>query len=135
MATNSESLPVAILAESDDETRGLIRSLLELLGFAVVEADSDDIYQSAVCYQPDLILMEVQLPIPGDFSTIRRIRREADLNRVPIIAMSTKADQRFALAAGCTAHLPKPIEFGQLESVVETLVPCERLSMVSLLVH
>jgi len=136
MATNSESLPVAILAESDEETRGLIRSLLELLGFAVVEAnDSDDIYQSAVCYQPDLILMEVQLPIPGDFSTIRRIRREADLNRVPIIAMSTKTDQRFALAAGCTAHLPKPIQFEQLESVVETLVPCERLSMVSLLVH
>lgn len=138
MGNNSESLPVAIVAESDDETRGLIRSSLELLGFAVVEAnDGDDVYQTAVCYQPDLILLEVQLPVIGR-SVIRRIRREADLSRVPIIAMSiksTSASQNLALAAGCTAHLPKPIEFAQLESVVETLVPCERLSIVSLLVH
>ena len=139
MATNTESLPVAIVAESDDETRGLIRSLLELLGFAVVEAnDGDDVYQSAVCYQPDLILMEVPPPVAGGFSTVRRIRRESDLSRVPIIAMSTKstsASQNLAFAAGCTAHLSKPIVFERLESVVETLVPCERLSMVSLLVH
>ena len=138
MAINSDSLPVAIVVESDDETRGLIRSLLELLGFAVVEAnDGDDVYQTAVCYRPDLILLEVELPVIGG-SVIRRIRRESDLSRVPIIAMSTKstsASQNLALTAGCTAHLPKPIEFEQLESVVETLVPCERLSMVSLLVH
>ena len=138
MPATSESLPVAIVAESDEETRGLIRALLELLGFAVVEASNgDDVYQSAVCYRPDLILMELQLPVVG-FSAVRRIRRESDLSRVPIIAMSTKttsASQNLALAAGCTAHLAKPIEFDRLESVVENLVPCERLTMVSLLIH
>ena len=139
MSAVTESLPVAILAESDEETRGLIRSLLELLGFAVVEAnDSDDVFNSAVCYQPDLILIELQRPIVSGFSAIRRIRRESDLSSVPIIAISSKsttANLNLALAAGCTAHLQKPIEFDRLESVVENLVPCERLSMVSFLVH
>jgi CheY-like chemotaxis protein len=139
MLATTQSLPVAILAESDEETRGLIRSLLELLGFAVVVAnDGEDVFNSAVCYQPDLILMELQRPIVSGFSAIRRIRRETDLSRVPIIAISAKstaANQKLALAAGCTAHLQKPIEFDRLESVVETLVPCERLSMVSFLVH
>jgi len=138
MATSSDSLPVAIVGESDEETRGLIRSLLELLGFAVVEAnDGAGVFQSAVCYQPDLILMEVHLPVLG-LSVIRQIRREAALSKVPIIAMSspvTPATETLAIAAGCTAHLSKPIEFEQLESVVETLVPCERLSIVSFLVH
>lgn len=138
MATN-ECLPVAIVAESDEETRGLIRSLLELLGFAVVEAhDGQEAYESAVCYQPDLILIELKLPIVSGFSAIRRIRRESDLSGVPIIAMSTRngtANQNLALAAGCSAHVQKPIEFDRLESVVENLVPCERLSMVSFLVH
>lgn len=139
MLASTNPLPVAIVAESDEETRMLIRSLLELLGFAVVEAnDGDEVYQSAVCYQPDLILMELRLPIVSGVSAIRRIRKESYLSRIPIIAMSykyTTANQNLALAAGCTAHLPKPIEFDRLESVVEDLFPCERLSMVSFLVH
>ena len=60
MATN-ECLPVAIVAESDEETRGLIRSLLEFLGFAVVEAlNGQEVYEFALRYQPDLILNRVE---------------------------------------------------------------------------
>ena len=136
---SAESLPVAIVAESDDETRLLIRSLLELLGFAVVEAqDGREAFESAVCYQPDLILIELRLPIVSGFTTIRRIRQESELKKVPIIALSSRnptANGNLALAAGCSAHVQKPIEFDQLEAVVENLIPCQRLSMVSLLVH
>jgi two-component system, cell cycle response regulator DivK len=135
----AESLPVAIVAESDDETRLLIRSLLELLGFAVVEAhDGREAFESAVCYQPVLILIELRLPIVSGFSTIRRIRKESDLKEVPIIAISSRnptANGNLALAAGCSAHVQKPIEFDQLEAVVENLIPCQRLSCVSSLIH
>ena len=135
----AESLPVAIVAESDDETRGLIRSLLELLGFAVVEAQNgEQVYESALCYQPDLILIELKLPIVTGFAAIRRIKRESDLRCVPIIAISSRngtANQHLALAAGCSAHVEKPIEFDRLESVVENLVHCDRLSTISFLVH
>ena len=136
---SAESLPVAIVAESDDETRLLIRSLLELLGFAVVEAqDGREAFESAVCYHPDLILIELRLPIVSGFTTIRRIRKESELKEVPIIAISSRnptANGNLALAAGCSAHVQKPIEFDQLEAVVENLIPCQRLSMVSMLVH
>jgi two-component system, cell cycle response regulator DivK len=134
-----DALPVAMVAESDDETRLLIRSLLELLGFAVVEAQNgQEAYESAVCYQPDLILIELKLPVISGFSVVRRIRQESDLSAVPIIALSSRnptTSGTLALAAGCTAHVQKPIEFDQLESVVENLVHCERLSMISMLVH
>lgn len=134
-----DSLPVAVVAESDEETRGLIRSLLELLGFAVVEAlNGQEAYESAVCYHPDLILIELKLPTVSGFSAIRRIRKDSELSAVPIIAMSSHhstANGSLALAAGCSAHVKKPIEFDRLEAVVENLIPCEKLTMVSLLVH
>lgn len=139
MTLTTECLPVAIVAESDEETRGLIRSLLELLGFAVVETQTgQEAYESALCYQPDLILIELKLPIVSGFAAIRRIKKESDLSNIPIIAISpknSKSNQNLALAAGCSAHVQKPIEFDRLESVVEDLIPCERLSVVSFLVH
>ena len=139
MSTAKDCLPVAIVAESDEETRGLIRSLLELLGFAVVAVETgQQVYESALFYQPELILIELKLPVVSGFSAIRRIKKESDLRNIPIIAMSSKntaANQNLALAAGCSAHVQKPIEFDELESVVGDLVACERLSLVSFLVH
>ena len=139
MISVKDCLPVAIVAESDEETRGLIRSLLELLGFAVVAVETgQQVYESALFYQPELILIELKLPVVSGFTAIRRIKKESDLSSIPIIAMSSKntaANQNLALAAGCSAHVQKPIEFDELESVVEDLVVCERLSLVSFLVH
>jgi len=134
-----DCLPIAIISESDEETRGLIRSLLEFLGFAVVEVrDGRELYDSAVCYQPDLILVELKLPIVNDCSAIRRIKRTSELTNVPIIAISSRnavANKNLAIAAGCTAHVQKPIEFDHLETLVENLVECDRLAVVSSLIH
>jgi len=139
MLATQESLPVAIVAESDEETRKLIASLLEFLGFAVVLAkDGEEAYESAVFYQPDLILIELTLPIISGFAAIRRIKRETDLKNVPIIAISSQGaaiNNNVARAAGCSAHLQKPIEFDQLETLVQGLVHCDRLAVVSCLVH
>jgi CheY-like chemotaxis protein len=137
--TDSENAPVAIIAESDEETRFLIKSVLELQGFVVVEASNElDTCDLAFCYQPDLILIELRLPLMNGYSTIRRIRREPDLRRTPIIAISARepgTTGRLALAAGCSALVQKPVDFDSLESVLERLVPCEKLSMISMLVH
>jgi|ERR1700752_200778 len=137
--TDSENAPVAIIAESDDETRFLIKSVLELQGFVVVEVGNEhDTCDLAFCYQPDLILIELRLPLMNGYSTIRRIRREPDLRKTPIIAISAREPRttgRLALAAGCSALVQKPVDFDSLESVLERLVPCEKLSMISMLVH
>jgi len=139
MIGSEEYLPIAIVAESDDETRGLIRSLLEFLGFAVIEArNGEEAYEFALCYRPDLIMIELQLPLVSGFGAIRRIKKANDLSHVPIIAISSTNptnNNNLAMAAGCSAHVQKPIEFDRLESLIETLVACDRLSVVSLLVH
>jgi len=83
-------------------------------------------------------MIELQLPIVSGFGAIRRIKKADDLSNVPIIAISSTNpinNNNLAMAAGCSAHVQKPIEFDRLESLVETLVPCDRLSVVSLLVH
>ena len=137
--SGSENAPIAIIAESDDETRFLIKSVLELQGFVVVEVGNDyDTCDLAFCYQPDLILIELRLPLVNGYSMIRRIRREPDLRQTPIIAISARESEktgRLALAAGCSALVQKPVNFDNLESVLESLVPCEKLSMISMLVH
>ena len=128
-----------MVAESDEETRMLIRSLLELLGFVVVNVLTEqDVYESAVFYRPDLILIELTPPIVNRFSAIRRLKQDTEFKKVPIIAISSTtrvANEQLAFAAGCSAHVQKPIEFDQLGNLVESLIPCERLSLVSLLVH
>ena len=134
----TERLPVAVLSESDEETRFLFRSSLELLGFVVIEAhDEHAVFEAAMCYQPDLILIELRCPIVDGFNAVRRIKKTNELNAIPIISFASPkaASKTLAIAAGCSAHLTKPVEFDHLESVVEHLVPCERLSTVSLMVH
>jgi CheY-like chemotaxis protein len=134
-----ETLPVAILAESDDETRILVRTLLELLGFVVVEVpNAGELYDAAVCYGPDLILIELTPPVARHFSAIRRIKLEPDLARTAIIAVSpgtNTQNSHIALTAGCSAHLQKPLELDQLEGLIKSLIRCERPSLVSVLVH
>jgi two-component system, cell cycle response regulator DivK len=135
----TERLPVAVLAESDEETRLLIRSLLELLGFVVVDAVNEHaVFEAAMCYQPDLILLELKRPVLDGFNAVRRIKKSTELNEIPIISIASPqaaTSKTVALAAGCSAHITKPVEFDHLESVVGNLVRCERLSTVSLMIH
>ena len=137
--STSQKLPMAIVAESDEETRFLIRSLLEFLAFDVIEVpNGQQAFENAVIYQPDIILIELKSPVVIGYTAIRRIKKTPDLLKVPIIAISStsaRTSEHLAITAGCSAYVEKPIEFDLLESIVESLVCCDRLSAVSLLVH
>lgn len=134
----TDELPVAILAESDEETRMLIRSLLELLGFIVISSSNEyDLFDFVVLYQPELIVIELRSPIIASASTIRKIRIEAGLANVPVIGLAPEqlSKTKHALVAGCSAYVAKPVELEQLEEIIESLIPCNRLSLVSFMVH
>ena len=137
--SSGQKLPLAIVAESDEETRFLIRSLLEFLAFDVIEVpDGPQAFDTAIIYQPELILIELKSPEVIGYTAIRQLKKTPDLVNVPIIAMSSKSvrtSEHLAITAGCSAYIEKPIEFDLLESIVENLVSCDRLSAVSLLVH
>lgn len=131
--------PTIMVADNDDDERALLKSILELKGFQVVEAiDGQEAIELAVSKRPDLILIQLKLPVVSGFTAIRRIRKYAELKDLPIVAISFNnpvANHNLALAAGCMAHLENPIEFDLLDDLIDQLLPGERLPLASVLIQ
>jgi two-component system cell cycle response regulator DivK len=91
----------------------MMRFILDKLGFIVLEArDGAAGVEMAKERRPDLILMDIQLPVLDGYAATRRIRQEDALRDIPIIAVTSYAmvgDKEKALAAGCSAYVEKPI--------------------------
>ena len=81
-------------------------------GIELIEAESGEDALAAVMKQrPDLILMDIQLPVMDGYEATRQIRANPDMKAVPIIAVTSYAlagDEAKALAAGCNAYVSKP---------------------------
>ncbi len=114
---------MVLVVEDHEDTRFLLREILEMKGCGVVEAcDGLEAVHLAESVHPDLILMDGSLPLFDGLSATRRIRENARLREVPIIAVSGHAEPAFqsaALAAGCTDYLAKPFACEQLEKLID----------------
>lgn len=139
ISENNQSMPTILVADSDDDNRYLLRSLLELKGFHVLLAtDGQEAIDTAVRKRPDLVLIQLKLPVVSGFTVIRRMRQCAALQEVPIIAVSFNnrtANRNVAMAAGCNAHIEDPIEFDVLDETIDRLLPGERLPLSSILIQ
>ena len=128
-----------MIADCDEDNRCLLKSILELKGFNVLEAaDGQEAFDIAIERQPDLVVIDLKLPVVSGFTVIRRIRRLAGLSETPIIAISSNkpiSHSRLALAAGCAAHMEKPIEFDRLDLLIDQFLPGGRWQLASALVH
>ncbi|HUQ30942.1 MAG TPA: response regulator [Pyrinomonadaceae bacterium] len=120
------SYPRVMIAEASADTRDLLRHWLEMKRCRVVEAMNG---QEAVSMShdncPDLILMNLNMPMLGGLDAARRIHEDTGNRGVPIVCMSTyptKAAQVIALAAGCNGFISQPIDFDQLDALLETLL-------------
>lgn len=128
--TNQNKRTKVLLVEDTEDNRFMMRRLLEMSSYEVVEAlngkEAVDLAEEA---EPDIILMDLSLPVIDGLGATRRIRQLPNLNRVPIIAVSAHDTSDFhneALAAGCDAYITKPIDFAQLEELVNKLVSGSR---------
>jgi CheY-like chemotaxis protein len=128
-----------LIADRDDYTRDMLKSLLELKGFAVLEAhDGQEAIDIAIGMRPDLMLIQLRLPIVSGFTAIRQIRKHYELRAVPIIAVSVNnptTNRNLALAAGCIAHVEDPNEFYLLDGLIDQLLPPKYLPLASSLVQ
>ncbi|HZI86532.1 MAG TPA: response regulator, partial [Pyrinomonadaceae bacterium] len=71
-----ERTSTVLIADGDEDSRYLLRSLLELKGFEILEAhDGQEAFDISVLRQPDLILIQLRLPLVSGFTAIRRIRK------------------------------------------------------------
>ncbi len=119
-------MPKVLLVEDTEDNRQMMRKLLELSGFQVVEAvNGREAVEVASKTKPEVILMDLSLPYIDGLAATRQIRSLPDMSNVPIIAVSAHDTADFhsdALAAGCNAYLTKPINYPELEDVVNKLL-------------
>jgi CheY-like chemotaxis protein len=104
----------------------MMKRLLEFSGYRVVEATNGrEAIEMAARVRPQIILMDLSLPLVDGLAATRRIRVLPGLDKVPIVAVSAHDTSDFhsdALAAGCDAYVTKPIDYTELEEVVGRLL-------------
>jgi CheY-like chemotaxis protein len=111
-----------LVAEDHEDTRALLRALLERRGCAVVEAgDGFEAVAAAERERPDLILMDGGLPLLDGIAATRRLRGLPALSGVPIVFLSGHAGpqaQTAAREAGCDDYVVKPFDLARLDTVL-----------------
>lgn len=122
---NNGSFTIMVVEDFEDN-RFMMRRLLEMSGYRVVEAENgQQAVELARRELPNLILMDLSLPVLDGLAATRRIREHAELRTVPIVAVSAHDTADFhadALAAGCNEYVTKPIDFDQLDDLLGRLL-------------
>ena len=99
--------------EDNEQNLYLVRFILEKHGYEVYAAtDGQEGIDGAARVLPDLILLDIQLPLMDGYAVARRLRTNPDLAEIPIVAVTSYAmagDRDKALNAGCTGYIEKPI--------------------------
>jgi two-component system cell cycle response regulator DivK len=120
-----DSQPLVLVVEDFEDNRFMMRRLLEMSGYRVVEAvNGNQAVEAAEREHPDIILMDLSLPQLDGLAATRRIREQQGTRRVPIVAVSAHDSADFhaeALAAGCNEYVTKPIDFDQLVELLSRL--------------
>ena len=123
---HQRDVATVLLVEDTEDNRQMMRRLLEMSGFNVVEATNGrEAVEAAFEVQPQIILMDLSLPIIDGLAATRQIRQRPELNSVPIVAVSAHDTADFhseALDAGCDAYVTKPINYTELEDLVNRLI-------------
>ena len=116
-----------LIIEDQEDNRAIMRDLLSTAGYALIEAvDGEEGVRLARSERPDLILMDIQLPVLDGYEATRQIRATADLKSVPIIAVTSYAlsgDEAKTREAGCDSYVAKPFSPRELLAEVRALLP------------
>ena len=111
-----------LVAEDNPVGRELVREILEAEGYDVIEAcDGREALEKILSTEPDLVLLDIQMPELDGFEVLRELRQHPRLLRRPIVALTAYAmdgDAERALAAGFDAYATKPIDVAKLSSQI-----------------
>jgi two-component system cell cycle response regulator DivK len=119
-------MPKILLVEDNEMNRDMLSRRLERKGFQVLIAvDGQQGIDLADSEIPDLILMDMNLPIVDGWEATRRVKAKEETKAIPVIALTADAmtgDQGKALAAGCDDYDTKPVDFPRLLGKIEALL-------------
>ncbi len=115
-----------LIVDDFDDTRLLLRTWLEKKGYRVFEAENgNEAVSAAQTRNPDLIIMDVEMPELDGLSATRKIRAMPGYKDVPIVAVSAYGADQFkagALEAGCNEYVATPFEPDELEKLIRSLI-------------
>jgi len=115
-----------LVVEDTEDNRQILRDLLTAAGFDLIEAvDGESGVAMAQAHKPDLILMDIQLPMIDGYEATRRIKADPALTHIPVIAVTSYAlsgDEEKTRAAGCNGYIAKPFSPRQLLNKVREFV-------------
>src|SRR5262249_61606404 len=112
--------------EDTEDNRRILRDLLTRAGFEMIEAaDGETGVSMATTHRPDLILMDIQLPVFDGYEATRRIRANPDTSSIPIIAATSfalPANESKALPPPCNSYVPNPSSPPQIPPLLPDLL-------------
>lgn len=115
-----------LIIEDNEVNRRLIRDILQFHGFEVIEAsDGKEGIDMAIKQRPDLILLDMQLPVMDGFEVLRVIRNNQDLNNIRIITVTSMAmtgDRETILKAGADDYISKPVDTRELPKIIKRVL-------------
>jgi CheY-like chemotaxis protein len=121
-----------LYVEDNDDNVYVLKSRLTRAGFTVLVAtDGAQGVTMAITEQPDIILMDMSLPVLDGWEATRRIKAAPETRHIPVIALTAHAmtgDREKALAAGCNDFDTKPVELTRLLGKIRTLAPESKAS-------
>ena len=116
-----------LVVEDQEDNRQILRDLLGSVGYDLIEAgDGEAGVAAATAQHPDLILMDIQLPVMDGYEATRRIKANPELKGIPIIVVTSYAlsgDEAKAREAGCDAYVTKPYSPRQLLAKIREFLP------------
>ncbi len=116
-----------LVAEDNPANRELIREILELQGYEVLEAKNGlEALEQIEEKLPDLVLMDIQMPLIDGLEAVTKLRSDERFGKLPVIALTAYAmngDEEKALMAGFDGYLPKPMDVRQLLLYLQQFTP------------
>ena len=126
MPANNGASPTVIVVDDCTDIREMLRLLLEGRGYHVIEAEDGRAAVELTWREcPDLILMDLDMPVLDGLAATRIIREITGACDVPVVAVSahaTESHRAAALAAGCDEYLTKPVDFTRLFHLLHSLL-------------
>jgi two-component system cell cycle response regulator DivK len=119
-------MPKILLVEDNEMNRDMLSRRLQRKGYEVVLAlDGQAGVEMSQTQAPDLVLMDMSLPVLDGWEATRRLKTDASTGHIPIIALTAHAmssDREKALEAGCDDYDTKPVELPRLLAKIEALL-------------
>jgi two-component system, cell cycle response regulator DivK len=119
-----------LIVEDNEQNLYLTTFLLEKQGYDVIQArNGQEGLNVAAAERPDLILLDIQLPVMDGYEVARRLRHPEETRSIPIVAVTSYAmagDREAILAAGCEGYIEKPIDPDTFAEEIKGFLNAER---------